>query len=215
MLSRLQRLYRRIMRFIFNSYRRIRLRNENFSIISKDCIGGIIAHNLNVRFDSPTVNLWFNAEDFVKFCKELKFYLSEPLIEYRTSQKNYPVGTLGSGQKLITVNFMHYDNFTQAKEKWEERKSRIRWDNLYFIMTDRGGCTEELAHEFDALPYEHKAFLTFRDFTGIKSAVRFNDYGLPPTGITGSEPPLLMSYKSEYSAYMLLDDWDYVTFLNS
>ena len=214
-LIKARNLYRKIFRRVFFTYNRMRLRNRNFSIISKDCIGGIIAHDLKVRFDSPTINLWFNAEDFIKFCKDLKFYLSERLIEDKDSGKNYPVGFLGSGDKKITVNFMHYESFYQAEMKWYERTSRIHWDKLFFIMTDREYCNEKLAHEFDMLPYEHKAFLTFRDIEGVKSSVKFNDYGLPPTGDKGMDPPLLMSYCSEISALRILDKWDYVSFLNA
>ena len=82
----------------------------------------------------------------------------------KSEYAGYPVGILGSGNRIVHIWFMHgYKNFSQAKAKWEERASRIHWDNLYFIMTDREGSTEELAHKFDALPYRHKALMTYRD----------------------------------------------------
>ena len=211
-LSRLLRLYKRLYRYVFDLHNRMRLRNKEFSVISKDCAGGVILNSLHVKFDSPTVNLWFNAQDFVKFCRELKYYISAPLLEDMHSGMSYPVGILGEGEKEIKIYFMHYDTFTQAKDKWDERKTRIHWDNLYFIMTDREGCNEELAREFDALPYEHKALLTFRDFDGVKSAVKLDTRGVTSNN---SEPPLLLDYPSRYSPKRLLDYWDYVNFLNS
>ena len=75
-------------------------------------------------------------------------------------------------------------------------------------MTDGEGCSEKLAREFDALPYEHKALLTYRDFTGIKSTVRL----ALNTPIEGGN---LFAYKSRFSLKRVIDDWDYVKFLNS
>ncbi len=200
--------YRRIFRFVLATYNRLRLRNKDFSVISRDCVGGVLLHELGVRFDSPTVNLYLTSEDFVKFCKYLKFYLSEELIEDTASGEEFPVGVLGSGERMIRVYFLHYDSFKQAKEKWLERVSRMHWDNLFFIMNGVAGCKESLIREFDAIPCEHKAFLTYRDIDGINSAVKIKDRGIYAAGT-------VLNYISKYSARKIIDDWDYVSFFNS
>ena len=211
-LSRLRNLYRKIFSYPFKLYNRFRLKNKNLSIISKDCVGGVIMHDLGLRFDTPTVNLWFNASDFIKFCRDMKYYITENLREDHNSEMNYPVGLLGRNDRQIKIYFMHYDSFAQAREKWYERISRIHWDNLYIIMTDREGCDEEQAREFDALPYEHKALLTYRDFQDIKSSVKLDSCGVVSND---SEPPNVLSYPSAYSFRRIIDHWDYVSFLNS
>ena len=185
-----------------------RLKNKNFSVIAKDCAGTLILHELGIRFETPTINLWFNAGDFVKFCADLKYYIDQELTEYFEDGINYPIGTLGSGGKKIIIYLMHYENFSQAKSKWDERKTRIHWDNLYFVMTDGEGCNEELAKEFDSLPYKNKALLTYRNLEGIKSAVKL-DIDSP------LESGNLFRYKSGWTIKRVIDDWDYVTFLNS
>ncbi|MBQ6774221.1 MAG: DUF1919 domain-containing protein [Synergistaceae bacterium] len=189
---------------------RKRLANKNFSIIAKDCAGTLILHELGLRFDTPTINLWFNAKDFVKFCSNLKYYFSQEVIELPEADSgvNYPAGTLGTGEERITIYFMHYKNFQEARSKWDERKQRIHWDNLYFIMTDGEGCNERLAQEFDSLTYEHKALLTYRELNGIKSTVKF-------ALNTPIERGNLFAYKSKISLGRAIDDWDYVSFLNS
>ena len=185
-----------------------RLKNKNFSIIAKDCAGTLILHEMGLRFDTPTINLWFTAGDFVKFCADLKYYINQELTEYFEDGKNYPIGTLGSGDKKIIIYFMHYKTFSQAKSKWDERKTRIHWDNLYFIMTDGEGCNDKIAKEFDSLTCKNKALLTYRNLEGIKSAVRL-DIDSPLEG--GN----LFFYKSRYSLKRVMDDWDYIKFLNS
>ena len=62
---------------------RERLENENFSIISSNCIGGILCHDLNVRYNSPTVNMFFVAADFVKFCSRIPYYTTRMIIQWR------------------------------------------------------------------------------------------------------------------------------------
>ena len=144
----------------------------------------------------------------MKFCRELKYYMSEELIEDKSTGMNYPVGSLGRGDMKITIYFMHYDNFTQAKEKWEQRKTRIHWDNLYFIMNGGDNCPEETAREFDTLPYEHKAFLTFGEYNEMKSAIKFK-------AVKNSTGPKLFMYRSVLQIGHVIDDWDYVSFFNS
>ena len=49
------------------------------SILTPSCIGGLISHNLGLAFRSPTVNLWMDNHDFVKFACDLQHYLSMEL----------------------------------------------------------------------------------------------------------------------------------------
>ena len=55
---------------------RDRLHTDDVTIISANCNGGIVSHDLGLQFRSTTVNLFIPAEDFVKFCENLPYYLS-------------------------------------------------------------------------------------------------------------------------------------------
>ena len=211
-LSFIRNLYRKIFTYPIKLYNRFRLKNKHLTIISKDCVGGMLLHNLGLRFDTPTINLWFTSADFVRFCSDMKYYFAQELREDSSSDMDYPVGLLGSEDRQITIYFLHYDNFQQAKEKWYERASRIHWDNMFFIMTDREGCTASVIHDFEALPYKHKALLTYRDLPNTKSAVKLSTHGLVSRD---AEPVNVLNYLSAYSLRRIIDDWDYVSFLNS
>ena len=184
--------------------KRCRLKNKTPSIISNNCVAGVIYHDLGLRFDSPTVNLFFGAEDFVRFAENLEVYLSLELQEIR-SDRPYPVGMLGD----ITIYFMHYKSFEEAKAKWEERTARINFDNLFFIMSEREGCTPTVAERFDRLPYRNKVLLTHLPMPQVGCAHVLagfeNDSELGT--VTDMKPgPRLRRY---------IDDYDYVRFLNA
>lgn len=53
----------------------------------------MILHELGEHFNSPTVNLFFSAEDYLKFLNKLDYYLEQPLVEIE-SDKDYPVAKL-------------------------------------------------------------------------------------------------------------------------
>jgi uncharacterized protein (DUF1919 family) len=74
----LKNLYREIMRAPIKRELRARLRNQSPSIIANNCNGGVISHDLGLRFMSPTVNLYFQFPDYIRFLQRLDYYLSLP-----------------------------------------------------------------------------------------------------------------------------------------
>lgn len=120
---------------------------SKISLISQNCIGGIIYHDANQRFLSPTVNLYILPKDFIKFVNNLDYYLS--LTPNVKMGKDYPIGTLGD----IKINFMHYSSPEEAVEKWEERKQRINFDKIFVIMVERDGFDDEDFKEFLKIKY--------------------------------------------------------------
>lgn len=42
------------------------------TIISRDCCGGIIYHDCQKQFMSPTINLFMSNDDFLLFCEHLR-----------------------------------------------------------------------------------------------------------------------------------------------
>lgn len=142
--------------------------NKNFnpSIISANCIGGVVYHDMKLRFFSPTVNLYILPSDFVKLCSNLEFYLNQNLRFFK-SEVNCPTAMCGD----ITIYFLHYKSEKQAEEKWNERRLRINYDNLYFIMTDRDGCKYEDLQAFDKLTCcKNKVVFTSKYYPEISSS---------------------------------------------
>lgn len=137
-----------------NKSERQKLKNHNFTILSQNCIGGVIYSDLGEKFLSPTVNLYMDSLDFIKFLENIEHYLSIEKMKFIESA--YPIGYLED----LTIHFVHYKNAREAQEKWNERKKRINWENLFVIMTDRDGCNPEIMHRFDKLPYKNKIMFT-------------------------------------------------------
>jgi len=89
-------LYRTIEKRINLKFRK-RLRNDDFTILCSNCIGGCIYHRLGKRFLSPTINMWMAQPDFVTFLLHLDDYLASP-IEFIAADESTPCGKMGGGQ---------------------------------------------------------------------------------------------------------------------
>lgn len=132
---------------------RKKLINEKFSLISCNCIGGVIYHDLNHEFLSPTINLFMSARDFVKFAESLEYYL-ELELQPIMSDRQYPMAELGD----LKLYLVHYKDFDSARAKWDERCKRINYSNLFFIFTDRDDFSEDLLVRIDSIPFKKILF---------------------------------------------------------
>lgn len=185
----------------------LRLTNRDVSIISCNCTGGILSHDLNLRFMSPTVNLFMRAEDFIKFCERLEYYLSideiiecldKDLIQGRT----YPIGCLDD----IVLFFVHYKTIKEAREKWNDRKKRVDFNNLVVINTDREGMTENIKQRFEKLPYK-KVLFTNRPEEKYKSCFYIKGY-------EAESSVGIITESIGWRGKRVIDQFDYVTFFN-
>lgn len=170
MFNKKSKIYRGIARvfrtIIINPINRLKLRNHDFSILSNNCTGALITHDLGKRFLTPTVNLFIPTPDFVKFLYNIDYYLKQEIVQIYKEGINYPVGKLDD----IEIHFMHYKNIDEAKEKWYERSKRINYDNLYILMVDDNRCTEETIESFERLPFKNKVFLTNKHYKNSTTA---------------------------------------------
>lgn len=125
------------------------------TIICSTCIGGMISHNLGLRFMSPTINLWIVSKDFVKFVCNLREYISYELLEVYEENFDYPIGQL----KDVKIYFNHYPDFQTAKQKWDERKQRINYNNI-FCITDDLYLTDEELFNLESLQFKRTIIFT-------------------------------------------------------
>lgn len=201
---KISKYYRSFLRRKLNAENRKRLTNENFTVLCNNCVGGVILHELGERFNSPTVNLFFKAEDYLKFLENLDYYLKQALVEVE-SEKNYPVAKLDD----ITIYFMHYSSFDEAKITWQKRVARINKNNLYVIFVQQSGCTEQVLEAFDKLPYKHKLAFTAEPMPKIKCS-----YCIHGTAQPNGEVMDLCKYEGKFTGKRWIDEYDYVGFLN-
>lgn len=200
-------MYREVLRRPINRENRSRLCNHNPSIISNNCNGGVIYHDLGLRFNSPTVNLYIPFPDYVRFCRELEHYLSLPksaMEEGPAASEGCPTGVLED----VRLVFVHYATFEQARDKWFERAARVDMDNLFVILAQRDGCTDEDVRAFGALPYEHKVAFTEKPLPDVACALHIPEF------VEDGTLKVLTEYPSRFSGLRIIDRFDYVGFLN-
>lgn len=147
-------------------HKRKKLKNKDFSVIASNCNGAFILHDLGLQFRSPFVNLWMKPKDFIKMLGDLNRYMNLPLAFTTENGINYPIGVLDD----VRVYFQHYKTEEEALNKWNYRKSRINYNNLFVLFSDRDGCTYDDLIEFDKLSIRNKVVFTNRPYPEIKSA---------------------------------------------
>lgn len=170
--------------------------------------GGVVSHELGLRFNSPTVNLWFKPGEFIRFLNRLEYYLYDCEIqmdEQISDECGYPVGKLDN----IHVYFTHYETFEQAKQKWNERLKRLKMDNVYIVMVQKDGCTEQDILSFDNLKYKHKVIFTAKEYPQYRST-----YYIPRSEEDEYSVKNLCAYQGKFTGKRWLDGFDWISFLN-
>ena len=166
----------------FAPHRNKKLLNPSFTIISNNCWGGCVYRYLSLPYTSPTIGLYLFSDDFIKLVYNLKHYMESELsfISYTQSKHRKsledtktttcPIGVIDD----IEIVFLHYNSPEEAYEKWNKRKKRIIWDNIYYKMSEQNECSLELMKKFDQLPVSlsKKVQIVTRDY-GLESQIIF------------------------------------------
>ena len=145
--------------------------SDDLTIISNTCIGGRLYHDYSKKFMSPTIDFYMEPESFVKFCSNLKYYLSvdiKPLPDYKIKPfDDFFFFDIGG---LIGVFGHTNDSLKKTIEKWNERRKRVNYDNIVVICTDRNvltnpfsRCSDEVVKEFGNIEYK-KVFFSVKKY---------------------------------------------------
>lgn len=199
----------KIYRILSNAWYRMRLKNDNFTIITNSCIGGVMYHKLGKQFLSPTINLWMHDVDFYRFVHNMDYYLSQPLKFVQGIDKT-PTAYCGD----ILVHFNHYHSDEEANRKWVERTMRINQDNLFIICADRPLDDQSISHKdmlsLKEIPCRGKVIFSTRQYDDI-------DYIVPlPKDPNGDYVNVYMLDKSKYLKNWRWESaWDWVHWLNT
>ena len=138
------------------------LKHDDFTIISNNCWGGVCYEYFGMAKLSPTVGAYFFAEDYVKFCSNLKYYLSLELeiIPISHSYHRESIKKQNNSKAIIgrlddvEIVFLHYPNEKIALEKWKRRVERVNWKRIILKFSYQNNCNDELV----------KTFLTIKDY---------------------------------------------------
>jgi len=205
LLSKIRSAINKIQRIFINRRLKSRLQNHGMTVISANCVGAFILHDLNEPFNSPFVNLYLSPNDFVRYLQNIEFYQRQSLT-FIQSEKPYPVAKLAD----LKVHFMHYRNSQEAQQKWLARSARMNLDNLFIMMTDKddaqGIAYEDLA-AFDQLPFKNKVVFTRKPYPEFKSS--FYIKGFEKQNQVGD----LFTF-SGWNGVKYYDQFDYVAWFN-
>ena len=145
--------------FTLKKYRQ--LQRSQLSIFVRDCFGGLISNTLGLPFRAPFVNMFIDENEYIRFLRSPRVYMEENLVFQGTKFEkmlkfDYPIYTLGN----VSWHMNHYRNFDEAVAKWNERKQRINWYNMFVAMHTED---PKVLEQFDELPYGKKVcFVPFK-----------------------------------------------------
>lgn len=203
-------LYRKIL--ILPKLRR-QLKNKNFTLLSNNCNGGFIYHDLGLKFLSPTINLFFYHDHYFTFLEHLDDYLACELkmcgSPLHKTELDYPIFNLGGTQRLplIELHFLHYHNVEDAKRIWEKRVKRINRNSLFAIFSFFDNTDDEWIKRFDEIDFPNKKAFVNRPYPQYKSAVYIPGYEESGLG-------LLNEYVNIFGKRKY-DDFNFVEWFNS
>lgn len=189
---------------IIGNVKKRKFKYTDFSIISNNCFGGIVYRNNHLPYNSPTVGLFFMAEDYIKFIYNLNYYLNQDLIEVNINNSkhlkylkkikyNSPIGKLGD----IEIMFMHYSTFEEAKEKWNRRKHRINYNRLIFKFSEQNECKYEHLKKFKEFEAKNKICFTHKKYPKFNT-IHFKEFELNPLKFNDSKEKIFKKYFNIY-----------------
>ena len=131
-----------------------KLRENTPTIFAPNCWGGLTYHHLGLEFCSPLINMHIPHDEYLRFLRDPKYYMSQELVLRQmyiddSLERPFPVAMMGD----VSLWMNHYTDFDEARDIWERRKERIKWDNLFVMFFDE---TPELVEQFLELKYDKK-----------------------------------------------------------
>ncbi len=187
----------------------MRVKQKDITIISNNCWAGIFYRNNNLEYLSPTLGLFFMANDYIKFIYNLKHYIDSDLkfisIE-ESKHKDYlkklnynsPIGKIDD----IEIMFLHYGSESEAFEKWERRKKRINWNKIIYKFSDQNMCTYEHLKKFNDFEAQNKICFSTRKYKDLNT-IQIKKY-------KNSENVLddIKTYKKYFNFYKFLNNME-------
>ena len=96
------------------------LKNKTFSLLTENCMGGYIFHQLGLPFSSPTINMMIYSDQYKKMILNFDYYIN--LIPIPTIDPNFPHIPCAKLDDII-LPFTHYNSTEEGIQAWEKRKN--------------------------------------------------------------------------------------------
>lgn len=143
-------------------YLRKKLPFEDFTLLSQNCLGGVIYSDYGLEFASPTVNMYIEGEHFARLCEDFGHYISiapKPLEEVYEDPVDpsisYPLISVDD----VILHCMHYASCAEAIEAWVRRSSRVNLNKVFVLANSWNlGQDPELVQRVCSGPYKAVCF---------------------------------------------------------
>lgn len=188
-------------------FRRAKLERTDFTVISNNCWAGSVYRRYGLSYLSPTVGLYFFADDFIRFAGALRHYTTVPL-KFIDATESYHADLLAEKGELgklvgriddVEIVFLHYATQGEAAEKWRRRCERINWDNLLIKFSQMNFCSEDDLRAFDVIPFNRKICFTATPHPELNCAVHCPGFESDENGI--------LNDTDCYARYVDLEKW--------
>jgi uncharacterized protein (DUF1919 family) len=169
-------------------YRKNKLVNEKFSIVSNNCYAGWVYRYFDLPYETPTVGLFIMPADYIKLIYNLKHYFIESSLIFIEPNKSkykkeisakdsrfgsYPIGLLDD----IEIHFLHYKSQEEAYSKWMRRLKRFNWNNIVIKFSDQNGCTVNDIKKFSELDnYKKICFVAKKEMCLDENIIYVNEF---------------------------------------
>lgn len=144
-MNALQKLLRKARHMSY----RLRNRNRDFTLISQNCVGGVIYSSLGLEFCSPTINMFIPGDSFVKLVDRPEHYFSvtptpvcDEYVDPIDPSIRYPIIAVDD----VQLHCLHSHSCAEAISDWERRKKRINLSNVFVIANTWNfrGCEDQI-----------------------------------------------------------------------
>lgn len=207
---------RKVLRKLTKLRYRARNKNRSFTLLSQNCIGGVIYNYLGLEFQTPTINAFIEDENFVKLAEDPEYYLSLPAVpkcEMYTDPVDpsitYPIIAVGD----IEICCLHSESCEAAVADWERRRKRVDLSNIYVIgNTWNLHGNPELISRLEKCGYPTVIFTNLPEYRGERFIAleepfwKLDDRGILRPNITDEIPGSHKRYFEE--------KFDFVRWLN-
>lgn len=139
--------------------------NKNIIVLSSDCVGGRLMNDYRLPVNTPTVNIWYSDDGFLKICEKPEEYFKLPIVMGEKDDEGHYTGTVGD----VICHFGHEDDAISAEKKWKRgckqffRAQKGDYE-ICVIMNDRNHFNESFIDRFETLPYKNKIMFTHRPY---------------------------------------------------
>ncbi len=130
-----------------------------------------------MRFTSPTINMYAENDDYLRFLRDIKGHFATPMIavenyvDHPIGGNAYPRGRVGDSEWV----FNHDVTAETPIERWNRGVERFNHENFIAVMTI---MSDEAAHEFDSLPIKYKIGFYWKDMQ-LDSIVHMPEWSSP------------------------------------